>query len=70
MSSKDILLLNDDSSHCGGAILKSQVIGAVVAVDNELCMDIHLLNGSKFQYYVGENIDDELARIVLEMGWN
>lgn len=57
-----------------GIILKSEIIGATIATDNEYIVYIHLRNGGKVEHYVDADdpsaMSDEILRIASEMGWH
>jgi len=67
----EVLVLRSSYGNTLGVIRKDMVAGVIIATDDEYTFTVILNNGKTFSYWFGSNslMDDELARIVSDMGW-
>lgn len=67
----EVLVLRSSYGDIVGAIRKSMIAGVVIATDDEYTFKLILIDGTDINYWFGSesSMDDELARIVSDMGW-
>lgn len=64
------MLVLKQEDYVVGMFPKADILGVCFALDDENVINIYLRDGRIVKHYCGEYVDDEIAKIAADMGWD